>query len=422
LCCNTWQSVRLCGQTQRHGDRRGDTEKKAETQKHFAMAFNRRQFIKSGSAVLPALLPFSGGMAAGPSSTPENDEVVNFFLDGKMFDPSEYLVELQKANANAAIVKDRYGVGGAVEQLERKFAEITGKERAIFMPSGTMANQLAIAVLSGDNAKVIVQDTSHVYRDEADAAQTVFGKRLVPLAEGEAFFTAERLKNYIGELPNEEVFQSGIGAVSIENPVRRADGRVVPLEEIRKVSEFCAANKIKLHLDGARLFMASAWTGISVREYSSYFDTVYISLYKYLGASAGAVLCGNASVIDKMPHLIKVHGGAMYGNWANAAMALHRLDGFEKRTKEAIQRSGVIFTELNKIRGITISPLQGGTNIYSMKLSAAIDGKKMREKLNKDHQILMPRLLDGNQMLITINETLLNQSADKLISAFKASL
>ena len=144
---------------------------------------------------------------------------------------------------------------------------------------------------------------------------------------------------------------------------------------------------------------------------------VYISLYKYLGASAGAVLCGNASVIDKMPHLIKVHGGSMYGNWANAAMALHRLDGMEKRLKEAIQRAGVIFTEMNKIPGITVSPLQGGTNIYSMKLSAAIDGKKMREKLRKEHQILMPRLLDGNQMLITVNETLLNQSADKLISA-----
>lgn len=370
---------------------------------------------------MSALLPFSGVMAA-PSFSPDNAEVVNFFLDGKMFEPSEYLVELQKANAKTAIVKDRYGVGGAVEQLEKKFAEITGKEKAIFMPSGTMANQLAIAVLSGEKAKVIVQDTSHVFRDEADAAQTVFGKRLVPLAEGEAFFTAEQLKRYIGDLPNAEVFQSGIGAVSVENPVRRADGRVVPLEEIRKISEVCAANQIKLHLDGARIFMASAWTGVSIREYSSYFDTVYISLYKYLGASAGAILCGDAAVINKMPHLIKVHGGSMYGNWANAAMALHRLDGAEKRLKEAIQLANVVFADLNKIPGISISHLQGGTNIYSMKLSAAVDGRKMREKLGREHKVLMPRLLDGNQMMITVNETLLNQSAEKLISAFRASL
>jgi threonine aldolase len=230
-----------------------------------------------------------------------------------MYDPAEYLVELQKANDNAAITKDRYGVGGSVEQLEKKFVEITGKEKAIFIPSGTMANQFAIAVLSGDHAKVIVQDTSHVFRDEADAAQTIFGKRLVPLAPGETFFSAGTLQNYIRNLPNQEVFQDGIGAVSIENPVRRSDGRAVPIEEIKKISAYCRANKIKLHLDGARLFMASAWTGISIKEYASYFDTVYISLYKYLGASAGAVLCGDGPVINQMPHLIKVHGDPCTG-------------------------------------------------------------------------------------------------------------
>lgn len=386
------------------------------------MAFNRRQFIKSGSAALPALLPFSGAMAAAPFSAPDSDEAVYFFQDGKMFDPSEYLLELQKTNANAAIEKDRYGAGGAVEQLEKRFAEITGKEKAIFMPTGTMANQFAIAVLSGEHAKVIVQDTSHIFRDEADAAQTVFGKRLVPLAEGEAYFTADQLKSYIGDLPNREVFQSGIGVVSIENPVRRAFGRAVPLEEIRKIREICLANKIKLHLDGARLYMASAWMGVSIREYASYFDTVYISLYKYLGASAGAVLCGDASVIDKMPHLIKVHGGNMFGNWANAAMALNRLQGLELRLKEAIKRADLVFADLNKIPGIKISPLDGGTNIYSMKLSAAINGKNLSEKLSKEHGVFMPRLQEGNEMLITVNETLLNQTADKLISAFRTSI
>jgi threonine aldolase len=383
------------------------------------MAYNRRQFIKSGSAVLPALLPFSGIRAANADPLPGPDAVINFFLDGRMYEPAEYLTELQKANADSVIAKDRYGVGGAVEQLEKKFAGVTGKERAIFMPSGTMANQLAIAALSGENAKVIVQDTSHVFRDEADAAQTIFGKRLVPLAPGEAFFSAESLKNYIKNLSSEEVFQTGIGAVSIENPVRRADGRAVPIEEIKKISEYCRANKIKLHLDGARLFLASAWTGVSIKEYGSYFDTVYISLYKYLGASAGAILCGDKSVIDQMPHLIKVHGGSMYGNWANAAMALYRLEGVEQRLQESIKRAEYIFGELNKLPGISISPLQNGTNIYSMKLSGSIDGKTIREKLSKEHQILMPRLLENNQMLVTVNETILYQSAEYVINAFR---
>jgi threonine aldolase len=96
-----------------------------------------------------------------------------------MFEPGDYLAALQKAHTATSIIKDRYGVGGVVEALEKKFSEITGKEQAIYMPSGTMANQLAIAVLSGSNSKVFLQDESHVYRDEADAAQTVFNKRLI---------------------------------------------------------------------------------------------------------------------------------------------------------------------------------------------------------------------------------------------------
>src|SRR5207342_3190460 len=127
---------------------------------------------------------------------------------------------------------------------------------------------------------------------EADAAQSVFNKRLMPLAKNETYFTAQQLQNAIENLNNEEVFKSGVGAVSIESPVRRTDGRAVPLDEIIKISAYCRSNRIGLHLDGARIFMASAWTGTPVKEYASYFDTVYISLYKYFGAGGGAVLSG----------------------------------------------------------------------------------------------------------------------------------
>jgi threonine aldolase len=104
-------------------------------------------------------------------------------------------------NATAAIERDRYGDGGAVAALEKKFEAITGKEKALLMPTGTMANQLAIAVLSGENTKVFVQDLSHVYRDEADAAQSIFQKRLMPLAKEETCFTAEELKKAVDSKP-----------------------------------------------------------------------------------------------------------------------------------------------------------------------------------------------------------------------------
>lgn len=388
--------------------------------------FNRRSFIKKTSlGVLPVVVPLGSVLAIKDSQNlhpAPSSKVIKFFGDGIMFEPGDYLNELQKAHSATAIIKDRYGAGGAIEALEKKFCEITGKEKAIFMPSGTMANQLAISVLSGDKTKIFVQDTSHIYRDEADAAQSIFQKRLMPLAKDDTYFTAEQLTKAIANLKNEEVFESGIGAVAIENPVRRADGRVVPIDEIKKISTYCRNNNIKLHLDGARIFMASAWTGVSIKEYSSHFDTTYISLYKYLGASAGAMLCGPKEVIDKMSHLIKVHGGSMYGNWANAAMALHQLEGFEDRLKNAINASNTIFSALNKLPNFEIKPLKDGTNIYSMQLKNGVNGEKMRERLIQDFNIAIPFPNPQHIISIMVNETLLYQPVDEVINAFKKSI
>ena len=388
------------------------------------MPVNRRSFLKvSGLTFLPVALPAIPFLAntAPANGAPVREPIVKFFGDGEFYDGFPYLEQLQLANAKQPIKVDRYGSGGAVDELEKKFEAITGKEKAIYMPSGTMANQFAIAMLSGENTKVFVQDTSHVYRDEADAAQSIFNKRLMPLAKNQTFFTADELKKAIENLDSEEVFKSGLGCVSIESPVRRTDGRMFPLEEIKKISEYCRSKNIRLHLDGARLYMASAWSGISIKEYSSYFDTVYISLYKYLGASAGAILCGDKSLIDKMPHLIKIHGGNMFGNWLNAAMASYKLDGIEERLQEAIKRSKEIFKALNQIPGIKISALDGGTNIYSMKFPQGLQGPKFSETINT-YFIRIPRPDANGDAKISVNETLLYREPKYIIDAFKDAI
>ncbi|HEV7780704.1 MAG TPA: beta-eliminating lyase-related protein, partial [Chitinophagaceae bacterium] len=184
------------------------------------------------------------------------------------------------------------------------------------------------------------------------------------------------------------------------------------------ISEYCRSNNIKLHLDGARIYMAAAWSGTSIKEYASYFDTIYISLYKYLGASAGAVLSGEKKFMEKMPHLVKIHGGTMYGNWANAAMALSRLEGIEDRLKESIKRSEQVFDGLNKIPGVKISSLDNGTNIYSLQLPGTLDVKKLNEVLTKQYMIRIPRPNDKNLAFITVNETLLSRDAAYVIDAF----
>ena len=388
------------------------------------MRVNRRRFLKaSGLTLLPAILPAVPSLANDSANrlAPANEPVVKFFGDGEFYDGLPYLEQLQIANGKQPLKVDRYGSGGAVEELQKKFEVITGKEKAIYMPSGTMANQFAIAALSGENTKVFVQDTSHVYRDEADAAQSIFNKRLMALAKNETFFTADQLQKAIESLDSEEVFKSGIGCVSIENPVRRSDGRTIPIDEIKKISEYCRRKTIRLHLDGARLHMASAWSGISIKEYSSYFDTVYISLYKYLGASGGAILCGDKSLIEKMPHMIKIHGGNMFGNWLNAAMASYKLDGIEERLQQAIKRSKEIFDSLNQIPGMKASPLVGGTNIYTIKFPAGLKGKEFGEHLN-NYFIRMPRPDANGDAKISVNETLLYREAKYVIDAIKDSL
>lgn len=387
--------------------------------------FNRRNFIKmSGLSVLPALstaVPLLA-VAKDPIKITGESDRVYLINDGPLYKPSEYIAKLQEINKADPIERDFYGEGGAVDKLLKKFIAITGKEAAIYMPSGTMANQLAIHVLSGENSKVFVQETSHVYRDEADAAQTVYNKRLIPLAKGETGFSVEELQQAITYHEQGEVFKSGIGAVSIEVPNRRTDGTMVTIDEIKKISAYCKKNGYKMHLDGARIYMAVAWSGISVAEYASYFDTVYISLYKYLGAAGGAVLCGDRSVIGKMEHLVKVHGGAIFTNWANASMALHHVEGFEDRLKKAIEKSTALFASLNQFTEIKINPLKNGTNIFMLVLDGKIDSPKFSKVMREKHNIVVGQRRDDGTIRLMVNETLLLQDNNVILTAFRDSL
>ena len=390
------------------------------------MPVNRRAFLRTtGISALPLVAPFIpalGTTAKQHPLPPAAGPTVSFTGDSLMYDPTGYISKLQQINAAAPIGQDFYGNGGAVQALEKKFMEVTGKEKAIFMPSGTMANQLAILVLSGENTKVFVQETSHVYRDEADAAQSVHNKRLIPVAKGQPGFTVEELQQAVDYHRQGEVFASGMGVVSIENPVRRADGRFIPLDELKKITAYCRKEGFKMHLDGARIHMASAWSGVSIAEYASLFDTVYISLYKYLGAAAGAMLCGDKAVIDKMTHLMKIHGGTMFGNWTNAAMALHHLDGMETRMQQARKRGEELIAQLNQLQGIKISPLQFGTNIYEMQIAKSIDIVKMGTALAKDHNIRIRRPNAEGLGQFMINESILSQDVSTMVNAFKLAL
>lgn len=385
----------------------------------------RRHFLKAASlSALAGALPWASKAAPRRNNVnPEKDsERVYFINDGIFYKPVDYIEQLQLIQQQHAITRDFYGSDGTMKELLDKCCEITGKEAAIYMPSGTLANQLALQVLSGDHPKVIVQESSHVYRDEADAAQTIFNKRLIPLGKDKAAFTLEELKQAISWHKAEEAFEAPIGALSIETPVRRCSNSFFPLEDINAITAYCRELGIKTHLDGARLHISAAFTGTKVLDYTKTFDTVYLCLYKYLGAQGGAVLCGEKKVIDKMPHLLKVHGGGIFTNWGNAAMALHHLQDIDKLLEESIRKSNALFKELNKISGIKISPRERGTNIFDLYFDQQIDTVKTAKWLREEKGIIVGQPQSYGASRMTVNPTILRKDNAAITDAFSKAL
>ena len=385
---------------------------------------NRRDFLKKcGLSTIPFLLPMGSvnAMSLPEGSSAKSSKIkapVNFIFDGLELSPQEYVEKLQEINKTQPIAPDFYGNGGDTALLEEEFAKLTGKEKAIYLPTGTMANQLAIKLLSGNNTKVIVPENSHIYRDEADSAQSVHNKRLVPIGKDKPFFDLTDLETTIDYLANNEVFNSGLGTVVLENPIRRADGTVVPIETIREVSNYCRENGYKLHLDGARIHLASAYTNVELAEYASYFDTVYISLYKYLNAAGGAILCGDTQLIDQISHQIKILGGTTFQNWNNTSVALHYLNGIKERWQKVTQSAANLINALNKIDGVNISTIKNGTNIYDLKLEPEINLKKFADHLYTEYNIWVGRADEHGIVKFTVNESLLTRSVDTIVDAW----
>lgn len=389
-------------------------------------SFKRRHFLKlSALSTLPivgsAFLPKDAH--ASERKIPSKDsEAVYFINDGIFYRPEDFINKLQEINAANPIERDSYAEGGDIEKLLKKFIEITGKEAAVYLPTGTLANQLAISTLSGNKTKVFVQETSHIYRDEGDAAQTLFNKRLLPLAEGKSHFSLEELKKAIKYHKEGEAFVGEVGAVSIETPVRRCDNQAFPLEEIKKISTYCKEQGYKMHLDGARLHMATAFTSATVKEYSSYFDTVYMCLYKYLGATGGAVLCGDKIVINQMHHLIKVHGGGVFTNWPSAAIALHHLNTIDDVMEKIKVKWSGLFNQLNSLKYVEFHQIENGTNQLNVLVNKAIDPVRLNKRLREEHNIVFGLPREDGFVKIKINPTLLRRGNQQIFDSFKEAI
>jgi threonine aldolase len=314
--------------------------------------------------------PLAAWQLSGAAPEPETaaDAHVYAIGDGLRFTTAAYAALLGKLAAGDAVARDDYSRGGNVEQLEARIAGLLGKETAVWLPTGTMANHLAVRLLAGERRRVLVQADSHLYNDCGDCAQTLSNLTLIPLAPGRSTFTLEDVEHAASDAAGGRVL-TPIGALQIETPVRRRQGERFDFEQMNKIATWARANRVGLHLDGARLFLESVYTGRSLKEYAALFDTVYVSMYKYFNAAAGAVLAGPRALLADLYHTRRMFGGGLPHAWPYTAVALHYIDGFERRFRAGVETSEQVIAELARDSRFQIERVPSGTNIFRLRVA-----------------------------------------------------
>jgi threonine aldolase len=384
---------------------------------------NRRRFIQAGAAGGAALgLGFPIDVAAQSDvsrrGADADDGAVRLSGDGLGLTPLQYSRLLARLAEERRIGVDSYSIGGIVDELENEFARLFGKERAVFMPTGTLANSLAVRALAGGPSRVIVQHESHLYQDEGDCAQTLSNLTLIPLAAGRATFTADDVQRVIDQSRTGRV-ASRVSVVSIETPVRRRQGERFDAAELQKIVALAQRHGIRLHLDGARLFLQAAYTGENIAETVRPFETVYVSLYKYFNAASGAILAGPRALLDDLYHVRRMFGGGLPQVWPFAVVALHYLAGFGERYSRAVRMAQDVMAGLRGHGGFTIDPIPMGTNLFHLKAHTR-DAAAFRTRLAASGVLLSPP--QGDAFLIGVNETLNRTSAADLTNTFIRAL
>jgi threonine aldolase len=340
--------------------------------------------------------------------------------DGLRLTPSEYVHALQECTESGLIHPDAYSNGGVVEELERKFAHWLGKEQAVFMPTGTLANHIALRELAGPYRKVIVQAESHIYNDTGDCAQTLSGLNLIPLAPHRVAFTLEEVQDVLQSLDSGRV-TTRVGVISIESPVRRHDDAMFGYDEMQRIAGFARQDGIKMHLDGARLFVEAVHTGIAPAQYAALFDTVYVSLSKCFNAAAGAILAGSAAVTENLYHTRRMFGGSLAQAWPHAAVALQFVDGFLEAYRAAWQEAEILFHILDGHRVFRVERIPNGTHIVRLHV-ADTNLEQFRDRLRQHHIHLPPVISGQGWFSLKINPSLNRACAQDLADAFRAAV
>lgn len=368
------------------------------------------------AAGVPAL-----GSRAGQSFSPETsniDKPIDFLNDGTPLSPHEYAALLMKLADEGRIKPDYYSNGGVIEELENKFAVLLGKESAVFLPTGTLANHMAVRRLAGDNRRIIVQEQSHLYNDSGDCCQTLSGLNLIPLGEDAVEFSLQDVEKNRVKAKGGRV-ETRIGVITVETPVRRQHDRMVTYDSLKAISDYSKEHSIKMHLDGARLFVQAAHTGREPAVYGTLADTVYTSLWKCFNASSGAILAGSKAFTKDLFQERRMFGSSLPAAWAFAAVALQFVDGFIDDYKTAWSRAEKLFAAIQKDERFRVTRLENGSHVVRLDVKHP-NPVRFKEAMAKNN-IQLPNP-DGNGFYLKINPSLNRETPENVAAAFLAAM
>ena len=267
---------------------------------------------------------------------------------------------MRRAMAEAPVGDDVLGEDPTVNELERLTAEILGKEAAMLSPSGTMANQLAVRLHTQAGDEAIMEASSHILGHEAGAAAAISGVTIRTITGRGGIFSAADLA---AALRGADVHLPPTALVCVENTHNEGGGTVWPPATLAELSAFVHNRKLKLHMDGARLWNAAVASGVPERQFAEHCDSVSVCFSKGLGAPIGSALAGKAGFIARGRRFRKMLGGGMRQAGIIAAGALHALQHHRDRLAEDHANASALAFGLAKIPGIEIDAPAIKTNI-----------------------------------------------------------
>ena len=272
---------------------------------------------------------------------------------------------MRSAMANAEVGDDVFKEDPTANRLQKYCAELFGKEDALFVPSGVMGNQLCLNVLTQPGDEIICDKNAHIFQFESGSPAMLSGLSMNLLDGKNGVITPEEVEDAIR--PSSAYYMPRTKVIEVENTHNVAGGVVHPIENIKALKTLADKHNLKMHLDGARLWNASVANGISVAEYSSYFDTVSVCLSKGLGAPVGSIILGEKGMIEEAFRVRKSWGGGMRQIGILAAAGLYAIENNLKRLSEDHENAKALANHLTQIDGVEIDASLVETNIVVFK-------------------------------------------------------